>query len=61
MPIYEYVCKICGVFEVIQKITDKPIKNCPSCKKAVKKQLSNTGAPQFKGKGFYETDYKKRS
>lgn len=60
MPIYEYECKNCGKkIEIIQKFSDKPIKECPSCKKkTLKKIMSQTQAPIFKGTGFYCTDFK---
>jgi putative FmdB family regulatory protein len=57
MPIYEYRCPNCGVFDVMQKITEQPLKKCPRCKKAkVSKLISNT-AFQLKGSGWYVTDY----
>jgi putative FmdB family regulatory protein len=56
MPIYEYRCEKCGVFDVMQKITDKPLRKCPTCKSKVAKQISNT-AFQLKGSGWYITDY----
>lgn len=60
MPIYEYFCVKCGVLEVIQGIKDKVLDTCPNCKEIpVDKLLSTTASPQFKGTGFYETDYKK--
>lgn len=59
MPLYEYECKNCGVIEVTQSIKDKPLKKCPTCSEKVKRLISVTGAPQFKGDGFYQTDYKK--
>lgn len=59
MPLYEYECKNCGVVEVRQSINDAPLKKCPSCSEKVKRLISVTGAPQFKGDGFYQTDYKK--
>lgn len=60
MPLYEYECKNCGVIEVRQSITDKPLQQCPTCKeKDLKRLISVTGSPQFKGDGFYQTDYKK--
>ena len=58
MPIYEYECAKCGVFDEMQKITDKPLKKCPSCNLKVKKLMSNT-AFQLKGSGWYITDYGK--
>lgn len=60
MPLYEYSCKKCGVVEVRQSINDEPLKTCPTCKGGIKRLISVTGAPQFKGKGFYQTDYKKK-
>lgn len=59
MPIYEYSCKNCGTLEVYQGIKDKPLKKCPTCKEKIKRLMSVTGNPQFKGDGFYQTDYKK--
>ncbi len=62
MPLYEYRCKKCGhEFEKIQKFSDAPIKKCPKCgKKAVEKLLSQS-AIQFKGSGWYVTDYAAKS
>lgn len=60
MPLYEYSCKNCGIIEVRQSINDVPLKNCPQCEKEkVERLISTTGAPHFRGKGFYQTDYKK--
>lgn len=57
MPLYEYQCDACGHrFERIQKFSDAPLTECPSCGGAVKKLLSSP-AIQFKGSGFYITDY----
>lgn len=56
MPIYEYRCSKCGEFEVMQKITDKPLAKCPTCKSKVSKLMSNTSF-QLKGTGWYITDY----
>jgi putative FmdB family regulatory protein len=56
MPIYEYQCKKCGEFEVVQKITDNPLKRCPTCRGKVTKLISNTSF-QLKGTGWYVTDY----
>jgi len=56
MPIYEYQCENCGEFEVTQKITDNPLKRCPTCKGKVKRLISNTYF-QLKGSGWYLTDY----
>ena len=56
MPIYEYSCQSCGTFEVSQRITEKPLKRCPTCKGKVAKLISSTSF-QLKGSGWYETDY----
>ena len=57
MPLYEYQCDACAHrFEVIQKYSDPPIEVCPKCGSAVSKLLSSP-AIQFKGSGFYLTDY----
>jgi putative FmdB family regulatory protein len=62
MPIYEYACPACGhTFDVIQKATDPPVTLCPKCGgKKVKKRMSSP-AIQFKGSGFYITDYTTKS
>ena len=59
MPIYEYKCQKCGPFETTQKITDKPLGRCPTCKGKVKKLISNTSF-QLKGTGWYVTDYARK-
>ena len=60
MPLYEYKCNKCSAtFEVIQKITELPMKKCPQCGGSVKKVIS-APAIQFKGSGFYITDYAKK-
>ena len=57
MPLYEYQCDPCGHrFEVIQKYSDDPIAVCPKCGGTVQKLLSSP-AIQFKGSGWYITDY----
>ena len=57
MPLYEYQCDVCAHrFEVIQKFSDSPVDVCPKCGGAVKKLLSSP-AIQFKGTGWYITDY----
>jgi putative FmdB family regulatory protein len=56
MPIYEYQCEKCGVFEETQRITDDPLKKCPTCHHKVQKLISNTSF-QLKGTGWYITDY----
>ena len=60
MPLYEYKCQKCtSVFEVIQKISDSPLTECPECGGRLKKVLT-APAIQFKGSGFYITDYAKK-
>jgi putative FmdB family regulatory protein len=57
MPIYEYSCQKCGTrLEVMQKITDKPLKRCKSCGGKLEKEWS-TSSFQLKGSGWYVTDY----
>lgn len=58
MPIYEYACKKCGDFEVTQRITEDPLKKCPSCGRKVTKLISHS-AFHLKGSGWYATDYSK--
>jgi putative FmdB family regulatory protein len=61
MPLYEYECDECAHrFERIQKFSDPPITVCPSCGGHVRKLLS-TPAIQFKGTGWYITDYAKKN
>jgi len=60
MPIYEYKCGRCdNVLEVIQKLSAIPLTECPDCGGSLDKLLS---APnfQFKGSGFYQTDYRRK-
>jgi len=59
MPVYEYRCQKCGDFEITQRITDKPLAKCPTCKSKVKKLISNTSF-QLKGTGWYITDYARK-
>ncbi|MBI5189610.1 MAG: hypothetical protein HZA22_02895 [Nitrospirae bacterium] len=57
MPIYEYECLSCGGrFDALQKLSDEPLTECRLCKGAVRKLLG-TPALQFKGSGWYITDY----
>ena len=61
MPLYEYQCDACSNrFERIQKFSDPPIETCPNCGGTVRKLLSSP-AIQFKGSGWYITDYAKKS
>jgi putative FmdB family regulatory protein len=59
MPIYEYQCEKCGEFEVTQRITEAPLKKCPTCKRKVKKLISSTSF-HLKGSGWYVTDYARK-
>jgi putative FmdB family regulatory protein len=57
MPIYEYTCRKCGAhLEVMQKISDKPLARHSRCGGKLEKEWSRTGF-QFKGTGWYVTDY----
>jgi putative FmdB family regulatory protein len=60
LPLYEYQCDRCGRFEVIQKFSDKRLKACKKCGGPVQK-LPSAPAIQFKGTGWYVTDYAKKS
>lgn len=61
MPIYEYQCTKCGHrFEKIQKFSDKKITKCPECGGRVEQTIS-APAVQFKGSGWYVTDYARKS
>jgi len=63
MPTYDYQCQACGhEWELFQSMNDAPVKSCPTCPKRKAKRLLGIGAGViFKGTGFYETDYKKKS
>ena len=61
MPIYEYVCEKCGDHtEVMQKVSDPPLKRCKKCRGKLEKLISRT-AFQLKGSGWYQTDYGRKS
>lgn len=60
MPLYDYQCTECGeTTEVLQRAKDKPLEKCPKCGGLVVKCVSSP-AIQFKGKGWYVTDYAKK-
>ena len=63
MPTYDYKCEACNhEWELFQSMNDSPVKRCPKCKKQKAKRLLGLGAGLiFKGTGFYETDYKKKT
>jgi putative FmdB family regulatory protein len=57
MPLYEYQCTQCGErLEIIQRLSDPPYAHCPKCGGDMKKLVS-APAIQFKGSGWYKTDY----
>ncbi|MGH8177754.1 MAG: FmdB family zinc ribbon protein [Steroidobacter sp.] len=59
MPFYEYECTACKFYvEALQKISDEPLKKCPSCKKQTMKKLVSAPVFRLKGGGWYETDFK---
>ena len=59
MPFYEYQCSACGAqTEVLQKITDAPLKKCPECGKNQLVKLVSAPVFRLKGGGWYETDFK---
>ena len=62
MPIYEYVCESCGArLEVLQKISDQPLRKCPACHKETLKKLVSAAGFRLAGKGWYETDFKTKN
>lgn len=62
MPFYEYECSACKHHtEVLQKISDAPLKKCPNCGKQTLKRLISAPVFRLKGGGWYETDFKSDS
>ena len=62
VPLYEYLCNSCGHrFEKIVKFSDEPIRICPKCGKETVEQLISAPAVQFKGEGWYVTDYARKN
>ncbi len=60
MPTYEYECTNCNkIFDIFQKITDKPLDKCPKCHKKISRLIGGGSGVIFKGPGFYATDYAK--
>ncbi|MBI5682669.1 MAG: zinc ribbon domain-containing protein [Deltaproteobacteria bacterium] len=58
MPIYEYVCKSCGMeFEVTQKISDEPLKECQRCSSNKIEKVISPSAFVLKGSGWHKSDY----
>ena len=61
MPLYEYECEACGKrFEIIQKFSDAPPDTCRLCGKGPVRRLMSSPAIQFKGTGWYITDYSQK-
>ena len=60
MPLYEYLCPKCGTFELVRKFSDAPLERCPTCGGPIEK-LASAPAIQFKGTGWYITDYARKS
>jgi len=62
MPIYEYRCEACGhEFEVMQKISDKPVRKCESCGRQKAKRIISQTSFVLKGGGWYATDYSRQA
>ena len=60
MPIYQYKCEAChSEVEVLQKVSDEPLRDCPECGEASLKKKVTAAAFRLKGGGWYETDFKK--
>jgi putative FmdB family regulatory protein len=61
MPLYEYECSACGRrFELIRRFSDPPADTCPVCGSGPVRKLQSSPAIQFKGSGWYITDYAKK-
>lgn len=59
MPIYEYRCSLCGQeHEVLQKVSEPPLTDCPSCGKPGLQKVLTAAGFQLKGSGWYATDFK---
>jgi len=62
MPTYEYECSKCkGHFDVFHSMTDNKVQKCPKCGSKAHRLISSGNGIIFKGTGFYETDYKRKS
>jgi len=62
VPLYEYQCDACGCrFEVIQKFSDPSVESCKECGKGPVRRLLSSPAIQFKGTGWYITDYAQKA
>lgn len=61
MPTYEYKCTKCKkTFEVLQRMSEAPIKKCPKCGGKPERLIGGGAGLIFKGSGFYITDYKRK-
>jgi putative FmdB family regulatory protein len=60
LPLYEYECPNDGTFELVRKFSDEPLEACPTCGGPIEK-LASAPAIQFKGSGWYITDYARKS
>jgi putative FmdB family regulatory protein len=59
MPIYEYRCSACGhELEILQKMSDKALTDCPSCGKPTLSKMVSAAGFQLKGSGWYVTDFR---
>jgi putative FmdB family regulatory protein len=56
MPIYTYMCTICGIKDIHQSIFDLPLESCPQCGVTTFKKIISAPNISFKGSGFYSTD-----
>jgi len=62
MPTYDYECTTCGhTFEAFQSMRDDPLSSCPRCRGRVRRLIGGGMGVNFKGSGFYTTDYKRGS
>jgi putative FmdB family regulatory protein len=61
MPIYTFRCKCGNEIDVLTDSCDMDLRMCSKCGCGMKRLVGKTGKPQFKGSGFYETDYKKKA
>ncbi|WP_367607288.1 FmdB family zinc ribbon protein [Legionella sp. W05-934-2] len=61
MPIYEYECKKCHhQFDLMQKMSDEPVKQCPKCFQLSVVRMVSAAGFQLKGSGWYQTDFKEK-
>ena len=60
MPIYTFRCKCGFETDLLVDNADRDLRMCRECGRGMKRVFKSTGKPQFKGNGFYETDYKNK-